>query len=96
MKNIMKAVGILIIALMLLAPLASTYPDGLEKVAESLEIVEPEPLWRGLMPDYTLTIIKNSYFATLISGFVGSLIVCSITWILGIIATRKTRKTENS
>jgi ABC-type sulfate transport system permease component len=95
MKNITKAMVVIIVALMVLIPFASTYPDGLEKVAESIGVTEPEPMWKGLMPEYRFPAIENSYFATLISGLIGVLLVCSIAWISGILA-HKRRDPEGS
>lgn len=95
MTNITKALAILIIALAVLIPFASTYPDGLEKVAESIGIEEPEPLWEGLMPDYRFAAIENSYLATLISGLIGVFLVCGLAWIIGLVTMRKNENSEN-
>lgn len=96
MKNSAKAIVIMIVALMVLIPFASTHPDGLEKVVESVGIEEPKPIWKGLMPDYTFTAIEDSYFATLTSGLVGVFLVCSIAWIMGLMATHKSKNSESS
>ncbi|MFQ6086652.1 MAG: PDGLE domain-containing protein [Candidatus Bathyarchaeia archaeon] len=96
MKNFAKAIVIMIVVLMVLIPFASTYPDGLEKVVESFGIEEPQPPWKGLMPDYTFTAITDSYLATLTSGLIGVLLVCSIAWIMSLIATHKNKNSESS
>jgi len=95
-KNLTKAIVIIIVALTILIPFASTYPDGLERVAESIGIEEPEPLWGGLMPDYTFTTIEDPYFSTLLSGLVGVLLVCSIAWIMGLVTTHKNKNSKSS
>jgi cobalt/nickel transport protein len=77
-----------VLGLILFLFFASTYPDGLEKVAESLGIEEPEALWRGLMPDYTIGFTDNPYLSTLISGLIGVFLVLTITWGVGL-ATHK-------
>ncbi|RLI22556.1 cobalamin biosynthesis protein CbiN [Candidatus Bathyarchaeota archaeon] len=72
-----------IIALAILIPFASSNPDGLERVAESLEVEEPAPLWRGIMPDYSLENIDNPYVSTLISGMLGVCLVLAASFIIG-------------
>jgi len=83
MKGVTKAVALIILGLTVFIPFASTYPDGLEKVAESLGIEEPEPVWSGLMPDYTIHTIENPYIAKLISGLIGLVLVFSVAWGIG-------------
>jgi len=91
MKGITKAIVLIIIGLAVLIPFASTYPDGLEKVAESLGIEEPEPMWSGLMPDYTFLFTENSYMTRLISGLIGLFLVFSVAWGVGWALARKNR-----
>jgi hypothetical protein len=52
---------LILVGFVVLAPFASTDPDGLEKAAETLKIEEPENIWTGLMPDYTLPTVRSSY-----------------------------------
>ena len=89
MKGYVRAVILILIGLAVLIPLASTFPDGLEKVSESLEIEEPKPIWTGLMPDYALPGIENPYMATLLSGFIGVFLVLAASWIMGRTVTHK-------
>ncbi|MEM2394413.1 MAG: PDGLE domain-containing protein [Candidatus Bathyarchaeia archaeon] len=79
---------LLLIGFAFLVPFASTDPDGLEKVAETLEIVEPEPFWKGFMPDYTLSAIENPYLSTLLAGFIGAVLVLGVSFALGKAITR--------
>ncbi|MFN3743003.1 MAG: energy-coupling factor ABC transporter permease [Anaerolineales bacterium] len=70
----------LAILLALLAPLASTHPDGLEWVAEQygfLEAARP-PLYT-LIPDYVMPGIKNETLATILAGLLGVVIVAVVT-----------------
>ena len=71
-----------LVALAILVPFASSNPDGLEKVAESLNVREQEPLWRGLMPDYTLEEIRDPYLSTLICGVIGFFLVSGLLMIV--------------
>jgi len=91
MRGITKALISIILGLALLLPFASTSPDGLEKVAESLNIKEPEISWSGPMPDYTFPFTENPYIPKLISGLIGLFLVLGITWIVGRANTLKNR-----
>jgi cobalt/nickel transport protein len=83
LKGYIKALILIIVGLIILIPFASSYPDGLEKVAETLNIEKTEPLWTGLMPDYTMPAIEHSYFSTLAAGFCGLIIVSAAAYTLG-------------
>ena len=83
MRSVTKAIMLIIIGLAVLIPFASTFPDGLEKVVEALGLTEPEPIWPGLMPDYTFPFTENPYLTKLFSGFIGLFLVFSIAWGVG-------------
>ncbi|MEM3697546.1 MAG: PDGLE domain-containing protein [Candidatus Bathyarchaeia archaeon] len=92
MKGYFKALIIVLICLAILIPFASEFPDGLEKVAETLGIEENEPLWNGLMPDYQLPIIETSYISTLAAGILGVFLVFCTTFFLGIALSKSKRE----
>jgi hypothetical protein len=90
-----KHLGILtftLIGLAILIPFASNAPDGLEKVAEALGIEEHKPIWSGLMPDYSLPTINNSYISTLLAGVFGTILVFGIAYLLGKAITKPNTK----
>jgi len=91
MRGVTKAIILIIIGLIVLLPFASTHPDGLEKVAGSLGIEEPEPMWSGLMPDYTFLLTENPYMSKLISGLIGFFLVFSLVWGVGRVFARRNR-----
>ncbi|MDW8269535.1 MAG: energy-coupling factor ABC transporter permease [Anaerolineae bacterium] len=69
--------GVVLVALLLLlAPLASADPDGLERVAEDLGFIE-----RGLdapytiIPDYTIPFLGETPLSTILAGAIGAVIV---------------------
>lgn len=88
MKGYIKAIMLTVLGLALFVPLASTFPDGLESVAETLGIEGHEPLWQGLMPDYSLPSISNVYVSTFLSGLAGTLIVLVFAFLVGKTLTR--------
>lgn len=66
----------LALALTALSPLASSHPDGLERVAENLGFIEAarEAPYQ-IFPDYVLPGLPNEALATIAAGVVGTLIV---------------------
>lgn len=70
---------VVVLALVLLSPLASPWPDGLERVAEDHGFLQrqAEPLY-GIMPDYLVPGIASESLGTILAGVVGVLIVFGI------------------
>jgi len=64
------------LVLTLLSPLASPYPDGLERVAEDLGFIEAaQEAPYAVIPDYTFPGLSNEALATIAAGVVGTIIV---------------------
>jgi ABC-type Fe3+ transport system permease subunit len=93
MKKTLAATALIIIFLAVFIPLASSNPDGLEKVAATFGADEKQPVWSGLMADYSLPAIGNSYASTLIAGITGTIIVLAAGLLLGRIITKNQNKT---
>jgi len=72
---------VLILALLLaiLSPLASSSPDGLERVAEDKGFIDAAlaPIF-NIFPDYVIPGVKNEVVATILAGIVGTLILFGI------------------
>jgi len=73
--------GVLILALLLtiLSPLASSSPDGLEKVAEDRGFIDIAlaPIFY-IFPDYVIPGVTNEAMATVLAGLLGTLILFGI------------------
>ena len=73
--------GVLILALLLaiLSPLASSSPDGLERVAEDKGFIESAlaPVF-NIFPDYVIPGVENEAIATILAGILGTLILFGI------------------
>ena len=89
MRKYLIAMTFVVLFLAILIPFASTSPDGLEKVAESLEIEERVPMWNGLMFDYSVEAIGNSYVSTLLAGILGTAVVLVACLVLGKVLVKK-------
>jgi cobalt/nickel transport protein len=88
MKGYFKALIIMLVCLAVLIPFASTAPDGLERVGETLRIEEHQPVWTGLIPDYAFPTISNPYVSTLLAGIFGVLLVLGVAFALGMAVTK--------
>jgi len=77
--------GALIFALFLavLSPLASSSPDGLERIAEDKGFMETarEAFFEAI-PDYMVPGIKSEAVATILAGLIGTLLVFAIGYSL--------------
>jgi hypothetical protein len=85
-------IGLLIaFAVVLLSPLASAHPDGLECVAEDqgfLQRAKEAPF--VILPDYVFPGIRNEAVATIIAGLVGALAVFGVMYGVAWIVRRRT------
>lgn len=66
-----------------LAPLASSAPDGLERVAEDvgfIELAEAAPF--SLIADYVFPGLGNEVLATILAGVIGTLILFGVAYAL--------------
>ena len=84
--------GLAIAALVVivLAPLASPDPDGLERVAEDRGFIEQgEGALYEILPDYTVPGLDDPGMTTIVAGLVGVAIVFILMWGLGTILARR-------
>ena len=95
MKKYVLAIVLLVVFLAVFIPFASSNPDGLEKVAESFGVGESEPLWKGLMADYSVEALEGTYFSTLAAGVVGVLLVLAASLALGFAIAKRDEPTKH-
>ncbi len=76
-----------------LTPLASSFPDGLERVAEQLGFADKDggAALHGLMPDYQAPGVSSSVVATALAGAFGAMVAFGLAWMLGRMLNPKTR-----
>jgi hypothetical protein len=80
---------LLIIALAILLPFASSDPDGLEQLISASGVQQQGSFWNGIMADYSVA-VGNPYFSTLLAGIFGTIAVLLATFVLGkAVAPRK-------
>ena len=83
MEKYLGIVALIIVFLVVFIPFASSNPDGLEKVAVSFGADEHWHLWNGLMADYSIAAISNSYLSTVLAGVFGTFMVLLAAFLLG-------------
>jgi cobalt/nickel transport system permease protein len=78
-------VGVAIaLAVVLLSPLASADPDGLERVATNMGFIEMgQSAPYEIIPDYTLPFLGETAVSTIIAGVIGVLVVLATAVITG-------------
>ncbi|HWQ13226.1 MAG TPA: energy-coupling factor ABC transporter permease [Roseiflexaceae bacterium] len=89
---VVASVGVTLVVL-LLAPLASVDPDGLERVAQDLGfIARAEAPPASLLPDYTVPFLGSTPLSTIAAGALGALAVAGATLLLARAIRRGERK----
>jgi cobalt/nickel transport protein len=91
-KEIVIGLLIALIVAFFLSPLASSLPDGLEKVAHDYGFIaqsEKGSILKSPMPDYAFPGIKNEKMATAISGLLGTLAIFGIGYGLALLLRRR-------
>ena len=82
---------VIIIALAILSPLASSHPDGLEWVAEESGFLSAaQDAFFEIIPDYVMPGISNEAIATIIAGIIGAVVVFAVAY-----GTASSRKKES-
>ncbi|MCX7826903.1 MAG: PDGLE domain-containing protein [Verrucomicrobiae bacterium] len=72
------------------APFASSWPDGLEKVAGTLGFEEhAKTLMHSLIPDYQMPGVSSEGLATALAGLVGTLIMFGLAYVVGWLLVRR-------
>jgi hypothetical protein len=82
----------------LLSPLASSHPDGLERVAEDKQFLDNQkgPSYE-IIPDYSFPGIDNEEVATILSGVIGVAIVAGLGFGLAfLLKTARQHREEGS
>lgn len=76
-----KLFWITVVIAILAAFFASTYPDGLDFVAEKFGFAEKGQERSAPMPDYSLKFLPEGGISTFLAGIAGILITLAIFWL---------------
>jgi hypothetical protein len=82
--------GIAVAVVIVLAPLASPDPDGLERVAQDTGfLAAAQDAVYGILPDYTVPGLDDPAASTIVSGLIGVAIVFGLAVVLGRLLARR-------
>jgi PDGLE domain len=90
-------VGLLVAGLVVivLAPLASPDPDGLERVAIDSGFIESgQDAAYEILPDYTVPFLGDSTVSLIVAGLVGVALLFGAMWLLGRLLARRAQPTD--
>jgi ABC-type Fe3+ transport system permease subunit len=83
-------VAIAALVVIVLAPLASSDPDGLERVAEDQGFIErAENFFAGLLGDYAIPGVDDAWMSTVLAGLLGVAIVVIVMLVIGRLVARR-------
>jgi cobalt/nickel transport protein len=91
-KDILIGLFIALLLAVILSPFASSFPDGLERVAEDkgfLEKGEGRPLMAAPVPGYAWPGIKSEKLATSVAAVMGTLLVFGAAYGFAALLKRK-------
>jgi hypothetical protein len=92
MNKRLAVIAAILVFLAVFIPLASSSPDGLERVVENFGVAEQTPLWNGVITDYAIAAIGNPYVSTVLAGIFGTMMVLLAGLLLGKTLTPKNNK----
>ena len=82
--------AIAVLVVVVLTPMASSEPDGLQRVAQdSGFLAAAQDALYSILPDYTVPGIEDARLTTILAGLVGVGLVFAIMWGLGLILARR-------
>lgn len=83
-KNWAYVGGLIALIVVLLSPLASAFPDGLERVAENLGFLDAgQDAPYSIIPDYTIPFLGETALSTIVAGIIGIAVVAAIMILVG-------------
>ena len=89
--GLVVAVAVVVI----LAPMASSDPDGLERVAiDGGFAAQGQEATFELLPDYSVPLLGDGPLSLIVAGLVGVAIIFAAMWLLGRALSRRTHPTD--
>jgi cobalt/nickel transport protein len=93
---ILAGLAICVALVLMVAPWASSSPDGLEKVAEDKGFInqaeQTDPAWNSSpVPDYAMPGVEENHpaLATALAGLAGTVAIFLIAWGLALVLKKK-------
>lgn len=91
----LAGLAVVVAVVIVLAPLASSDPDGLERVAIDAGFAEQgaDPAFE-ILPDYSVPFLGDGPLSLVAAGLIGVVLVFAAMWLLGHLLARRTRPTD--
>lgn len=86
----LAGLGIAALVVLLLAPIASPSPDGLERVSEDQGFVaQAQDAFYSILPNYMVPGLDDAAISTVVAGLIGVGVVFLLMWSLGMFLARR-------
>ena len=83
------------VVVIVLAPLASSDPDGLERVAIDTGFAEQgTEAGFEILPDYSVPLLGDTTASLIVAGLIGVALLFGMMWLLGRLLTRRANPTD--
>jgi cobalt/nickel transport system permease protein len=83
------------VVVIVLAPLASSDPDGLERVAIDAGFAEQgADAAYEILPGYSVPFLGDSTLSLIVAGLIGVALLFGAMWLLGRVLTRRARPSD--
>ncbi len=84
-----------VLVVIVLAPLASSDPDGLERVAiDAGFAAQGSDAAYTILPDYSVPFLGDSALSLIVAGLIGVALLFAAMWLLGRYLARRARPTD--
>jgi len=86
----LAGLAIAALVVIVLAPLASSDPDGLERVAEDRGFLDrAQDAVYEILPDYSIPGIEDPFLTTVLAGLIGVVVLFGLMVLLGRLLARR-------
>lgn len=83
------------VVVVVLGPLGSSDPDGLERVAIDAGFAEQgQEAAFELLPDYSVPLLGDGPLSLVVAGLLGVVLIFGAMWLLGRVLSRRARPTD--
>jgi cobalt/nickel transport system permease protein len=91
----LAGLAVAVVVVVVLAPLASSDPDGLERVAIDAGFAEQgTDASFQILPDYSVPFLGEGPLSLVAAGLIGVVLVFAAVWLLGRLLAHRSRPTD--
>jgi len=91
----LAGLAVAVVVVIVLAPLASSDPDGLERVAIDSGFAEQgQEAAYEILPGYSIPGLGDGSLSLIVAGLVGVTLIFGAMWLLGRVLARRSRPTD--